>query len=175
MRSYAHFQPGIAIVKGIHNGGGPHFWILGDHWSPIVAALAPFYWLYGGPQTLLVAQGITFAAAIPLIWMFARSRRAALRAGVAAAVGYFAAAAYALSWPVAEAVAFGFHEVAFVPVLTAAFFERMQAGRPRAALLAAAALLLVKEDMGLLVAGFGLWLLVSLARVRRANGCSRPR
>jgi uncharacterized membrane protein len=168
VRSYAHFQPGIAIVKGIHNGGGPHFSVLGDHWSPIIAALAPFYWLYGGPQTLLVAQGITFAAAIPLIWLFARRiAEPHAPAGVATAVGYFAAAAYALSWPVTEAVAFGFHEVAFVPVLTASFFERMQAGRPRAALLAAAALLLVKEDMGLLVAGFGLWLLVSQARVRR--------
>ncbi len=168
VRSYAHFQPGIAIVKGIHNGGGSHFSILGDHWSPVIAALAPFYWLYDGPQTLLVVQGIAFAAAIPLIWMFAR-RLAAPRApaGAAAAAGYFAAAAYALSWPVAEAVAFGFHEVAFVPVLTAAFFERMQAGRPRAALLAAAALLLVKEDMGLLIAGFGLWLLVTRAQVPR--------
>jgi uncharacterized membrane protein len=168
VRSYAHLQPGIAIVKGIHNGGGPHFSILGDHWSPIVAALGPFYWLYDGPQTLLVVQGIALAAAIPLIWMF--TRRLAARhapARVAAAAGYFAAGAYALSWPVAEAAAFGFHEVAFVPALTAAFFERMQAGRLRPALLAAAALLLVKEDMGLLVAGFGLWLLVTRRNLPR--------
>ncbi len=168
VRSYSRFQPGIAIVKGIHNGGGPNFSILGDHWSPIIAALGPFYWLYDGPQTLLVLQGIAFAAAIPFIWMFAR-RLAAPRATapVAAAVGYFAAAAYALSWPVAEAAAFGFHEVAFAPALTAAFFERMYASRPRAALLAAAALLLVKEDMGLLAAGFGLWLMVTRERVPR--------
>ena len=168
VRSYAHFQPGIAIVKGVHNGGGTHFSVLGDHWSPIIAGLAPFYWLFDGPQTLLVAAGIAFAAAIPLIWMFARRLAAPhVTARAAAAVAYLAAAAYALSWPVAEAVAFGFHEVAFVPVLTAAFFERMQAGRPRAALLAAAALLLVKEDMGLLIAGFGLWLLVTRATVPR--------
>ncbi len=168
VRSYSRFQPGIAIVKGVHNGGGPSFSVLGDHWSPIIAALGPLYWLYDGPQTLLVLQGIAFAGAIPFIWMFAR-RLAAPRASarVAAAVGYFSAAAYALSWPLAEAVAFGFHEVAFVPALTAAFFERMYAGRPRAALLAAAALLLVKEDMGLLVAGFGLWLIVTRARVPR--------
>jgi len=164
VRSYAHLQPGIAIVKGIHNGGGPHFSLLGDHWSPVIALAAPFYRLYNGPQTLLVLQGIMFAAAIPFIWVFAR-RIAAARvpagAGHAAAAGYFAAAAYALSWPIAEAVAFGFHEVAFVPVATAAFFERAQAGRLRAALLVAGALLLVKEDMGLLVAGLGLWLLVA--------------
>jgi len=176
VRSYAHFRPGIAIVKGIHNGGGPHFSILGDHWSPIVAALAPFYWLWDGPQTLLVAQGVLFAAAIPLIWMFGRrlAGERAVPGAAATAAGYFAAASYALSWPLAEAAASGFHEVAFVPVLTAAFFERMQAGRHRTALLAASALLLVKEDMGLLIAGFGLWLLASRARVRRQRLLGAP-
>ena len=167
VRSYAHFQPGISIAKGLHNGGGPHFSVLGDHWSPILAVLAPLYWLASDPRTLLVAQGAAFAAAAPLIWRFARRRaRTRLPGRAATAVAYLAAATYLLSWPVAEAVAFGFHEVAFVPVLTAAFFERMDAGKPRAALLAAAGLLLVKEDMGLLVAGFGLWLLVTSAGVR---------
>jgi hypothetical protein len=54
-----------------------------------------------------------------------------------------------------SAIAFDFHEVAFVPVLTAVLAERCQAGRRWQAALAAAALLLVKEDMGLLVAGYG--------------------
>ncbi len=168
VRSYARLQPGISIAKGIHNGGGPHFRLLGDHWSPILALLAPLYWVASDPRTLLVAQGAAFAAAVPLIWRFARRRAlAATSAATSATIAYLAAGTYVLSWPVAEAVAFGFHEVAFVPVLTAAFFERMDAGRPRAAVAAAAALLLVKEDMGLLVAGFGLWLLVTHARVRK--------
>lgn len=167
VRSYAHFQPGIAPVKGMHNGPGPQFSLLGDHWSPIIAVLAPLYWLPGldGPRTLLAAQGVLFALAIPPVWMFAR-RAAGPRHGAAA--GYFAAGAYALGWPVAGAVAFGFHEVAFVPLLSAVFLERLEAGRARAALLAAGALLLVKEDMGLLVAGFG------LCRSSR-SGCSRAR
>ena len=45
VRSYAHFGPGISIIKGVHNGFGPHFSILGDHWSPILASLAPLYWI----------------------------------------------------------------------------------------------------------------------------------
>ena len=61
----------------------------------------------------------------------------------------------------AEGGAAGFHEVAFVPVLTAVFLERLAAGRIRTALAAAFALLFVKEDMGLLVAGFGLFLLAA--------------
>src|ERR1700689_3061750 len=56
VRSYAHLRPGISIIKGVHNGFGPDFSVLGDHWSPILAALAPLYWIRGSPQTLLVAQ-----------------------------------------------------------------------------------------------------------------------
>jgi len=50
-------------------------------------------------------------------------------------------------------------------VLTAVALERLQAGRLRTALIALAALLLVKEDMGLLVAGIGLYLAVARPRV----------
>ena len=63
VRSYAHFQPGISIIKGVHNNFGPHFSVLGDHWSPILAALAPLYWIYNSPETLLVAQAVLFALA----------------------------------------------------------------------------------------------------------------
>ena len=63
-----------------------------------------------------------------------------------------------------EAVIFDFHEVAFVPVLTAVMVERFDAGRRWHAVLAAAAMLLVKEDMGLLVAGFGCYLMLTRRR-----------
>lgn len=159
VRSYAHFQPGISVVKGIHNGFGPHFSVLGDHWSPILAVLAPLYWIDGSPQTLLVAQAVLFALAIPPLWLF--TRRAFGGGPTATAAAYLVAAAYALSWPIASAANFAFHEVAFAPVLSAVALERLQAGRLRTALIALAALLMVKEDMGLLVAGIGLALAVA--------------
>ena len=163
VRSYAHFQPGISIIKGLHNGFGPHFSVLGDHWSPILATLAPLYWIQDSPQTLLIAQAVLFALAIPPLWHFTRR---ALGGGVVAVVSaYLISVAYLLSWPIAAALAFNFHEVAFAPVLTAVALERLQAGRLRAALFALAALLLVKEDMGLLVAGIGLYLAVARPRV----------
>jgi Predicted membrane protein (DUF2079) len=49
--------------------------------------------------------------------------------------------------------------MAFTPVLSMVMLERHDAGRRGQCALAAGALLLVKEDMGLLVAGFGLYLL----------------
>jgi len=159
VRSYAHFQPGISIIKGVHNGFGPHFSVLGDHWSPILASLAPLYWLYNSPQTLLVATSVLFALAIPPLWAF--TRRAFGGGPQATAAAYLVAVAYGVSWPIQEALRVGFHEVAFAPVLTAVALERLQAGRLRTALLALAALLLVKEDMGLLVAGIGAALAVS--------------
>ena len=197
-RSYAHLHLGVSPVKGVQDGFGPAFSVLGDHWSPVIAVLAPLYWIYDGPQDLLVAQGVLFALAVPSLWSFTRRICAApvsaapvpgAPAGSGsggpavpgsggpavpgsggpavpgsrgpAVAAYLVAAAYALSWPIAAAVATGFHEVAFVPVLTAVFFERLAAGRIRTALAAALALLLVKEDTGLLVAGFGLFLLAA--------------
>ena len=165
VRSYAHFMPGISVIKGVHNGFGPHFSVLGDHFSPIIAVLAPFYWIFDGPQTLLVAQAVLFALAIPPLWLFTRRAFGGGRKAMAAA--YLVAVAYALSWPIASALAFDFHEVAFAPVLTAVALERLQAGRLRTALIALGALLLVKEDMGLFVAGIGLYLAVSRPVVRR--------
>ena len=165
VRSYAHFMPGISIIKGVHNGFGPHFSILGDHWSPILAALAPLYWIYNSPVTLLVAQAVLFALAIPPLWVF--TRRTLGGGGKAVAAAYLVSVAYALSWPIASALAFDFHEVAFAPVLTAVALERLSAGRLRTALIALGALLLVKEDMGLFVAGIGVYLAVSRPRVVR--------
>jgi uncharacterized membrane protein len=163
VRSYAHFQPGTSIIKGVHNGFGPHFSVLGDHWSPILASLAPFYWIHNGPQTLLVAQAVLFALAVPPIWLFTRRAFGGGRRAVVAA--YLVSVAYLLSWPIAAALNFNFHEVAFAPVLIAIALERLQAGRLWTALIALAVLLLVKEDMGLLVAGIGLYLAVARPRV----------
>ena len=129
VRSYAHFRPGISIIKGLHNGFGPHFSVLGDHWSPILAVLAPLYWLDSSPQTLLVAQSVLFALAIPPLWAF--TRRAFGGGPQANAVACLVSVAYGLSWPIAEAGRVGFHEVAFAPVLTAVALERLQAGRLR--------------------------------------------
>ena len=112
IRGYAHFHAPVSIARGVSDGIGAHFMLLADHWSPVLALLAPLYWIHDDPTTLLVAQGVLFALAIPPLWAYTRRQ---LGAGAA----YFVCVAYALSLPVMEAVIFDFHEVAFVPVLTA--------------------------------------------------------
>jgi uncharacterized membrane protein len=197
IRGYAHLRAPVSIARGVSDGQGAHFMLLADHWSPILALLAPLYWIHDDPTALLVAQGVLFALAIPPLWAYTRRK---LGAGAA----YFVCVAYALSLPVMEAVIFDFHEVAFVPALTAVMVERFDVvltrgddppeppahrgaarppvppGAPRSrgdspsprtpraplvgGIAAALALLLVKEDMGLLVAGFGCFLLLTRRR-----------
>jgi len=157
IRGYAHLQAPVSIARGVSDGEGAHFLLLADHWSPVLALFAPLYWIHDSPATLLVAQGVLFALAIPPLWAYTRRQ---LGPGAA----YFVCVAYALSLPVMEAVIFDFHEVAFVPVLTAVMVERFDAGKQGHGVLAAVALLLVKEDMGLLVAGFGCYLLLTRRR-----------
>src|SRR5260370_12450903 len=103
VRSYAHFRPGISIIKGLHNGFGPDFSVLGDHWSPIIASLAPLYWIFNSPVTLLVAQAVLFALAIPPLWGF--TRRAFGGGGKAPPARLLRPSAVALDWPVGSALA----------------------------------------------------------------------
>ncbi|WP_232320169.1 DUF2079 domain-containing protein [Herbidospora daliensis] len=156
VRGYASFGPPYAPSVGVQKGYGLDFLQLADHFSPIYALLAPFYAIHDSPRTLIICQAALFAAAIPFLWMYARRRL-----GVVAA--YLVAGAYAVSFPVAQAVNFDVHEVMFVPVLSAIMIERFDRGRRLPAYLAAFGLLLVKEDMGLMLIGFG----AALALTRR--------
>jgi uncharacterized membrane protein len=160
VRGFASFSAPTSPIRGVMLGKGMDFIQLGEHFSPILAALGPLYWVHDGPETLIVAQAVLLALAIPPLWLFTRR---VLGTGSA----YLVVAAYAVSWPVARAMNFDFHEVAFVPVLTAVMIERFSAGKHGATAIAAAALLLVKEDMGFMVAGFGAHVLL---RGRRSDG-----
>jgi uncharacterized membrane protein len=152
-------------MKGVHNGFGPHFSILGDHFSPILAVLGPVYALFPHATTLLVAQALLFAASVPFIWKFA-----ARRLGRPAAA--LVALAYALSWGLQVALAADFHEIAFAVPLLAVAIERLDAGRLRSAVAAALALLLVKEDFGLVVAMFGVVVGIRTKRWRLGGSLS---
>ncbi|NRQ36795.1 DUF2079 domain-containing protein [Nonomuraea sp. NN258] len=159
VRNYARFRPPTVPVLGAFYDRGLDYLQVADHFSPIYALLAPFYWIHDGPESLIVAQALLFAAAIPFLWLFTRRTLGTLPA-------YLVGAAYALSWPIAQAAAFDAHEVMFVPLLTGIMIERYTAGRWFPAFLALLGLLMVKEDMGLMVIGTGLCLFVMGDRLR---------
>jgi uncharacterized membrane protein len=173
IRNYAHGSMPVSMFKNVHDAAQVSptytgtFSILGDHFSPILALLAPLYWIWNDPQVLLLAQAALFGLAVPSVWVFAR--RALLRVATprSAVVGaYLATIAFGLYWPLQEATLAGFHEVAFFVPLSAILIERYQAGRLRHAVICALVLLTVKEDCGYVVAAFGLLLIFT----RRVNG-----
>ena len=129
--------------------GQPH--ILGDHFHPILVLLAPLYWLWSNPQTLLGAQAVLVAASIVPVVLFARprlGRHGALLLGIS----------YATFWGVQSAIGFEFHEVAFAPLLIALAVLFIDRRSWIGYAVAIAALLLVKEDMAILVCFFGVYL-----------------
>ncbi|MFC7306124.1 DUF2079 domain-containing protein [Streptomyces monticola] len=153
IRAYAHFQTPVADLKG----PGTH--ILGDHFSPVTALLAPLYRIFPSPVTLLLAQAALFAlSAVPVTRVAARllGRRRGLAIGVA----------YGLSWGIQRAVDFDFHEIAFAVPLIAFSLEAVLRERWKAALWWALPLVFVKEDLGLTCAALAV---VVALRARRSD------
>src|SRR5260221_373083 len=58
IRGYAHLRAPIVPLKG------PSVNILGDHFSPIIAVLAPVYRLVPSAYTLLIAQALLVAGSV---------------------------------------------------------------------------------------------------------------
>ncbi|MFM9371632.1 DUF2079 domain-containing protein [Streptomyces sp. Da 82-17] len=136
VRAYAQLQAPIADLKG----PGAH--ILGDHFSPVTALLAPFYRVFPSPVTLLLAQAALFALSAAVVTRVA-ARLLGRARGLAIGV------AYGLSWGLQRAVDFDFHEIAFAVPLIALSLEAVLRERWRAALWWALPLVFVKEDLGL--------------------------
>ncbi|MFG2717389.1 DUF2079 domain-containing protein [Streptomyces sp. NPDC048416] len=142
VRAYAHLRAPVAPLRG------DGFNLLGDHFHPVLAVLAPLYRLAPSPYTLLLAQAALLAlAVVPLARQAARviGRRAA----------HVIAFGYGLSWGIASAVGFDFHEVCFAVPLASYALEALARGRWRRAVAWAVPLLLVKEDLGLTLAAIG--------------------
>jgi uncharacterized membrane protein len=152
VRSYAHGHLPTVPLKA------PGFDLLGDHFSPIVALLAPLYRLWPSADSLLFGQAALLAVGVvpPARWAADALGRAA---------GLLAGLGYGLSWGLASAVRFDVHEVAFAVPLLAFSASALGRRRHRAAVLWALPLLLVKEDLGVTLAAVGV--IVALRGDRR--------
>src|SRR5262249_49830910 len=146
---------------------GPGFNLLGDHFQPIVALVAPFFRLFPTPVTLLVAQALLTAVSVVPV---CRAARARLGTGVSRVIG----AAYGFSWGLQQMVDFDFHEIAFAVPLLACSLSPLVRRRPRAAAVWALPLVFVKEDQGLTVAAIGLVMIAVAIRARAGRGQNGP-
>ena len=146
VKSYAALGAPVVDVKG------PGYNILGDHFSPITALIAPVYRVLPSAQTILLAQVVLIAISIHVIAVLAMRT-------LGTWTGFAIGVAYGLSFGLQSAVEADFHEVAFAAPLLAlagsAYVER----RFDRVIGWSIPLLLVKEDLGLTIAviGFVLW------------------
>src|SRR3954464_3069342 len=142
----SRFEAPASTVRGYSN-------ILGDHFSPILALLAPLYWIAPAPETLIVAQAALLALSIIPVFIYARKR---LPRGPAYAVSV----AYGLFWGMQRTATFDFHEFAFAPLVVAVAILAIDDERWARFWLMAMALIAIKEDLIPLIGGFGLLLLL---------------
>jgi len=153
VKQYAHLQAPIVDIRGAG------FNLLGDHFHPIVALVAPFFRVFPTPVTLLVVQALLAAVSVVPV-----SRAAAdlLGTGAGRAIG----AAYGFSWGLQQMVNYDFHEIAFAVPLLACSLSALVRGRMRAAVWWALPLVFVKEDQGFTLAAIGLLMVIVYKRPR---------
>ncbi|GAA1399046.1 DUF2079 domain-containing protein [Luteococcus peritonei] len=143
VRRYSHFESPLVPLKG------DHYNLLGDHFHPILAVLAPLYWIWDDPRTLVIAQAALVASSIPVVASFLARHLGRGRIFWALLVGY------ALSWPLQRLVDFDFHEICFAIPLLAIALDALDRRSDRTFVLASLVLLLVREDMGMVLAMLG--------------------
>lgn len=143
---YARLEAPIVDVKG------PGFHVLGDHFSPITALVAPVYRLLPGPQTLLLVQVLLVAWALYVVTALAVRRLGAIAGAVLGVL-------CATSFGVQSSIDAEFHEVAFAAPLLALAGAAWVEHRYTAVAAWAVPLVLVKEDLGItvMVVGALLW------------------
>jgi uncharacterized membrane protein len=153
IRGYAHGGWPIVAIKGAGYN------LLGDHFSPAIALVAPFYRLFPHTQTILIAQAVLIGLSVYVISALAWRR-------LGPWVGVLVAVAYGLSFGLQSGMDAGFHEVALgLPLLAlagSAFVEQ----RYRAVVGWSLPLLLVKEDLGVTIAAIGVALFLVHERRR---------
>jgi uncharacterized membrane protein len=153
VKQYAALRAPIVDIRA------PGFNLLGDHFQPIVALLAPFFRVFPSSATLVVGQALLIAASVFPVSQLAREK---LGVGPARAI----AVAYAFSWGLQELPQFDFHEIAFAVPLLAFSLSALARGQTKAAVWWALPLVFVKEDQGFTVAAIGIYLIVAGLRTK---------
>ena len=142
---YSRFEAPASSVKNLD-------YIWGDHFSPILALLAPLYWIWEDARVLLIAQALLLAAAAVPIFLYVRAKLSRLAA-------YLFALSYLAFWGVQSALSFDFHELAFAPLLIALILLAIERRRWGAYFPLLIALLCVKEDLSILVVFVGIYVM----------------
>jgi uncharacterized membrane protein len=127
--------------------------LLGDHFHPVLFALAPLFWIWDSAAVLLVAQAILIALAGIPIYLWGAERLGDI-AGLA-----FQASFYAF-WGILAGVLFDFHHVVFaVAAMSGALYATVTRRNRLLAPMVAVAML-TREDVALTLIALGFYILV---------------
>ncbi|HEX9118890.1 MAG TPA: DUF2079 domain-containing protein [Anaerolineae bacterium] len=141
-----------------------------DHFEPVLALIAPLYWLWPNAQVLLILQALALALGSLPIYLFALRRLGPIWPG-GRGPALLLAAAYLIFPALHSANLNDFHEVALLPPLIGFALYGLLAGRRRVTLIFLILALLVKEDVGVTALSFSLYfLLLAPKGFRRRDG-----
>jgi len=124
---------------------------LGAHFDPLVALLAPLWWLWPHPSLLLVVQAVAVGLGAVPVFLLARKHLGSEWAGL------FFATAYLLYPPTQWLVQDDFHPVAVATPLLLAAIWFLDEDRLLPFAICAGGACLTKEQVGLVVAMLGVW------------------
>jgi uncharacterized membrane protein len=131
---------------------------LAAHVDPILALYGPLWWIWPSPDLLLVTQALAIAAGAWPVYLLARKHLASSRAGLGFALAY-------LLYPATGWLTLNeFHPVALATPLLLFAFWYLDNDRLLPFALFAIAAAACKEEIALVVAGFGVWYAVTRRR-----------
>jgi uncharacterized membrane protein len=137
---------------------------LAAHVDPILAVFGPLWWIWPSPDLLLVTQALAVAAGAWPVFLLARKHLESSRAALGFALAY-------LLYPATGWLTLNeFHPVALATPLLLFAFWYLDNDRLLPFALFAVAAAACKEEIGLVVAGFGIW--YALAKRRRVEGAA---
>lgn len=148
---------GIAQIKrmAIHN-------------DIILAFLAPFYFIHTGPETILVLQSVVLALGAWAVYKISILRNKNKFISVAFA------ATYLLYFPMQRANIFEFHAVTFATSFILFMYYFWLTGKKRLTLLFLALALFTKEEVGLTLGMFGVYLaFIELLKIKSKSFIGR--
>ena len=131
---------------------------LAAHVDPILAVYGPLWWIWPSPDLLLVTQALAIAAGAWPVYLLARKHLASSHAGLGFALAY-------LLYPATGWLTLNeFHPVALATPLLLFAFWYLDNDRLLPFALFAIAASACKEEIALVVAGFGIWYAVTRKR-----------
>ncbi|MGH3102486.1 MAG: DUF2079 domain-containing protein [Gaiellaceae bacterium] len=131
--------------------------LLGNHFQPILIALAPLYWLWDDARMLLIAQAALLALASLPIFLWARRQL-----GLAAALCF--QVAYLVFWGLLAGNIYDFHELAVAAPIVSVALYAVLTGNLKLLWPMVVLGLLTKENLALTFAAIGVYLMLAQRR-----------